>query len=130
MSPAILIVDGQVAVRQIIQQSLHKTGYKTASTDNANKALELLDSYEFDGIIIDDELVGISGGKLCRQIKEQTTTRHSPVIVTSKSLRITNPEYVKATGADLALLKPIAAEKIVKALKSLLNPSRANFNKV
>lgn len=126
MSSAILIVDGQVAVRQIIQQSLYKTGYKTAATDNSNKALELLDSYEFDGIIIDDELAGVSGGKLCRQIKEQANTCHIPVILTSKSLRITNPEYVKATGADLALLKPIAAEKIIEALKALLNPSRAN----
>lgn len=130
MSPAILVVDGQVAVRQIIQQSLRKTGYKTATVDNSKSALELLEKYPFDGIILNDELTGMSGGKLCRQIKEQASTRHIPVVLTGQSLRITNPEYVKATGADIALLKPIAAEKVVEALKSLLDQSLFKSNSV
>lgn len=120
MSPAILIVDGQIAVRQIIQQSLKKSGYKTATTDNPNKVWELLDIYNFDGIILDDDLANTSGGQLCRQIKAHSTTHHIPVILTGQSLRITNSEYIEATGADAALLKPVTVDKIISAIKLLV----------
>ena len=120
MSPAILIIDRQVAVRQIMQQALRKIGYKTVVVDNPHQALVLLSKYEFHAVILDDDLEGMRGGQLCRQIKRQPATKHIPVVIASESLRIVNPDYVKATGADIALLKPVSADKVCEAIESLL----------
>lgn len=126
MKPAILIVDRQVAVRQIIQQSLHKTGYRTAIVESAVDALNLLNKHDFQGIIIDDDLDGMGGGQLCRTIKTQAATQHIPVVLASESLRVTNPDYVKATGADAAFLKPVSTDKIVETMELLLIQSILN----
>ena len=120
MSYTILIIDGQVAVRQIVQHALHKAGYKTTIVDNATQAMIAIEQQKPDAIIMDDQLEDMSGGKLCRQIKNESKTQHIPIVMHSQGLRMINPEYVKATGADVALTKPVAVEVVLKAVRSVL----------
>jgi len=120
MSQTILIVDGQIAVRQLIQQALQNIGYDTNVADNAEQAVNMIAQHKPHAIIVDDELPNMSGGQLCRQIKGESTTNDIPVIIYSQGLRVTNPDYVKATGADVALRKPVSIEVILKAVQSTL----------
>ncbi len=120
MSQTILIVDGQIAVRQLIQQALQNIGYDTDVADNAEQAVNYIAQHKPHAIIVDDELADMSGGKLCRQIKAEIATNDIPVIMYSQGLRVTNPEYVKATGADVALRKPVSIEVMIKAVQSAI----------
>jgi len=120
MNQTILIIDEQIAVRQLVQQALQKVGYQTTVVDNAQQAFESISQYKPNAIIIDDQLGDISGGQLCRQIKKESTTRDIPVILHSQGLRVTNPEYVKATGADISLSKPVSIDVVLKAVESVL----------
>lgn len=120
MSQTILIVDGQIAVRQLIQQALQNIGYQTDVADTAQEAVDYIAQHKPHAIILDDELADMSGGQLCRQIKGEVTTNTIPVIMYSEGLRVTNPDYVKATGADVALRKPASIEVILKAVQSAI----------
>ena len=120
MSQTILIVDGQIAVRQLIQQALQNIGYHTNVVDNAEQAVDFIAHHKPHAIIVDDELADMSGGQLCRQIKAESATHDIPVIMYGQGLRVTNPDYVKATGADLAIRKPASIEVILKAVQSTL----------
>lgn len=119
MSQTILIIDGQIAVRQLIQEALQKIGYHTTVVDNAQQAIESIAQYKPNAIIVDDELDDMSGGQLCRQIKRESATHDIPVIMHSQGFRVINPEYVKATGADVSLCKPVSIDAVLKAVESV-----------
>ena len=121
MSRTILIVDGQIAVRQLMQQALQKIGYQTTVVDNAEQAFDSIAQSKPNVIIVDDELGDMSGGQLCRQIKKDSTTKDIAVIMHSQGLRVSNPDYVKATGADVSLQKPVSIEIVLKAVDSVLH---------
>lgn len=123
MSQTILVVDGHVAVREIIQQALEKNGYKTIAVDDAKQALSLENLDDIHAMILNDDLEHVSGGNLCRQIKNRVETSRIPAILYGHSLRITHPDYIKATGADVTMLKPIPIDDLLDAVEAVLLPS-------
>ena len=120
MIQTILIVDEQIAVRQLLQQALQKIGYHTSVVDNAQQALDFISQNKPNVMIVDDELDNMSGGQLCRQIKHNSATQDIPIVMHSRGLRVTNPEYLRATGADATLLKPVSIDSVLSAVESVL----------
>lgn len=128
MSHTILIVDSEVGLRHIIEQALNKAGFATQVADDGPDAIDLLAGHEPCAIIVDDDLEGMSGGQLCRQIKSTPGTQHIPVILHTNSLRVFHDTYLKTIGADAALQKPAPVTKILETVESLtgIYPHRTN----
>lgn len=122
MSKTILIIDKEVGLRHIIEVALRKAGYKTQVADSGQNIIPHLETSHVDAVILDDELEGISGGQLCRRIKQE---HHMPVIIYSNSLRLQNPEYLGAIGADEILSKTASVDELVQTVNALVTRSYA-----
>lgn len=122
MSKTILIIDKEVGLRHFIEVALRKAGFQTQVADSGRNIITHLETSHVDAVILDDELEGISGGQLCRRIKQE---HHTPVIIYSNSLRLQNPEYLSAIGADAILSKTASVDELVQTVNALVTCSYA-----
>src|SRR5262249_16606291 len=107
MSNSILVVDDDPVSIHLLEIILQRGGYRVLSALTGRSGLELVASKRPDVVIIDDMLPGMTGGEMCRQIKDSPEYHNTPVILISAGMRVQDHAYVKKVGADYALAKPI-----------------------
>ena len=61
MNPHLLIVDDDERIRSLLQQFLVQSDYLVSTAENAEQAITLLSSIEFDLIILDVMMPGQDG---------------------------------------------------------------------
>ena len=72
--------------------------------------------------MVDDMMPGMSGGEMCRHIKDDPAVRHIPVILFSAGTRVQDEDYMHASGADATLLKPTLMHNVLDTINTCLNP--------
>ena len=71
MPCSILVVDDEKAQRDILQTILSREGYRAVSVASGQDALEKLRNDEFDLILTDLKMQGMSGMELLEKVLEQ-----------------------------------------------------------
>ena len=85
------------------------------------EAGKLLMSEKPDVIILDIDLPGVNGHLLCTKIKEDKDLKN-PVIISISGLDDTfEEEKILSEGADAFFTKPVDFDKLISAMKDLLN---------
>jgi len=74
----ILIVDDVIENIQILEAIIKREGYEVFTTDDGYKALNLVKEQEFDLILLDIMMPGISGLEVCRYLKIDPQTTNIP----------------------------------------------------
>jgi two-component system response regulator (stage 0 sporulation protein F) len=67
----VLIVDDQNGIRVMLSELLHSEGYSIYQASNGRIALELVQQYQPDLVLLDMKIPGMSGLEILRQIKQQ-----------------------------------------------------------
>ena len=120
MTTKILIVEDELAIREIVAMTMTHEGFETIEADNVTGALELLRAILPDLIILDWMMPGLSGLELTKRIKKSSRTKHIPIILlTAKSQE---PDKITAlnSGADDYITKPFSAAELVARVKAVL----------
>jgi len=63
----ILVVDDEVAVRELLRKVLEKTGHEVTAVPTGDQSLELLSKQPFDLVLLDVRLAQESGIALLRK---------------------------------------------------------------
>jgi len=79
VSYKILIVDDEAEVRSLLDELLNKEGYLSKACANGEEALELLKKENFDAVLLDIKLTGISGLEVLKNIRD--SYKKLPVIM-------------------------------------------------
>jgi two-component system alkaline phosphatase synthesis response regulator PhoP len=112
----ILIVEDQIAVRELIAINLSRMGYNCSVAHNGRMAADLIEKNTYDLILLDIMLPEIDGYELIKYIEPTAT----PVIfITAKgSLK----DRVKGLhmGADDYIVKPFETEELIARVESVL----------
>jgi signal transduction histidine kinase/ligand-binding sensor domain-containing protein/DNA-binding response OmpR family regulator len=123
----VLLIEDDEAIRQYLSQLFAST-YIVLQAPSGEAGLEMAQQYLPDLIISDIHMKALSGIELCKQIKEQETTSHIPVILltgsTSDALKLQGIEE----GADDYISKPFDSQLLTARVSSLLR-SRSNLQK-
>jgi two-component system cell cycle sensor histidine kinase/response regulator CckA len=123
MSSNILIVDDSVEsvdlLQTILELSLDAVNIRTAL--DGESALDILNTFRPDLILLDAVLPGISGFDVCKHLKSERELAHIPVLMISGILverehRITCFDE----GADGYLCKPFERDELVAQVRTLL----------
>jgi two-component system, NtrC family, response regulator AtoC len=113
----ILIVDDELAIRQVLAANLRKKGYAVEDVGSGEEALERLSAGDIDIVICDINMPGLSGIDVMRKAQEagiDTTfllmTAFASVDTAIKAMRL---------GAFDYLVKPVSTEEVLHQLKQI-----------
>lgn len=111
----VLIAEDSVLLNKLIVESLKKAGYvNLIHTENGQEAYDLIQKFKEQGsldkhvkcIITDIEMPLMDGHRLTKLVKEDSETRHIPVIIFSSLVNEEMRRKGEALGADAQLSKP------------------------
>jgi len=123
-SGRILIVDDDPGITRLLGMILTRDGYLVQVAADAEAALAGVAAYTPDLILLDVRFPGGDGYTLCQQLKRDTATRLTPVIlVTGLSDRESRIKGRQA-GADDFLTKPVDADELLARVASLVRLKR------
>jgi CheY-like chemotaxis protein len=119
--PTILIVDDEEGFLQIMEMILQRAGYRVLLARDGNEGLKMAQTHKPDAIILDDMMPGMSGGDVCKKIKENCETQPIPVIMCSAGAKILSQTYVERIGANAILIKPCLPEEVKTVIHECLS---------
>lgn len=114
----ILIVEDDASLREIIQRSLEKERYVVESAADFLSALDKIEVYDYDCILLDIMLPGGSGLEVLQRIKELRKKENIIIISAKDSLedKVAGLEL----GADDYLAKPFHLAELTARIRSVL----------
>lgn len=113
----ILIVDDDENIAELISLYLVKECFSTEIALSGNEALELVEEYNPNLILLDIMLPDIDGYEVCTQIRKN---RQTPIIMLSAKGEIFDKVLGLKIGADDYMVKPFDSNELVARVKAIL----------
>mgnify|MGYP001197203477 FL=1 len=117
---AVMIVDDDADVLEYLAFLLKRHGLAVLKAQDAESALHLVQSLKPDLFLLDVWMPGVNGFELCRQLRANPHTAHTPVIVFSALSTARAQREALAAGADLFLSKSELPTTLIQAIQTLL----------
>jgi signal transduction histidine kinase/ActR/RegA family two-component response regulator len=121
----ILLVEDEAMLRDSVQSLLESEGYSVVTAADGVEAVDLYRrrGAEINVVVFDQELPRLSGWDALRQIRD--VNPNVSAIVASGHLDRTKESEVRAWGARAVVRKPYTAERILTAIREVLEADRA-----
>lgn len=120
-APHILVVDDDDRIRVLLKRYLSENGLRVSTAKDAAQARDLLSSVEFDLLILDVMMPGMSGFDLTEKIRAASNV---PILLlTARGLPEDRIEGLER-GADDYLSKPFEPRELLLRIGALLRRSR------
>lgn len=116
--PKILIVDDDRALTGLVRDCLEQGSHHIDSVHDGKDAREYLRMIDYDLIILDWSLPGMSGVDLCRFYR--STGGQSPILILTANDQISHKEMGFDAGADDYLTKPFNMRELALRVTALL----------
>ncbi|HTR82478.1 MAG TPA: response regulator [Bacteroidota bacterium] len=116
----VLIVDDDRLMRGILRRNVVLAGYEALLASTGAEALQKIREEIPDLIVVDLVMPDMNGFETCRQIRDNQSTKKTPVIVVSGLQGETDNEKAIASGADVFMTKPVNNEEFIKVVKRFL----------
>jgi DNA-binding response OmpR family regulator len=117
---SILVVDDDLAIRELLHEHLSRVGYDVMTAAEGNGMRQRLAQSRVDLIVLDVMMPGDDGFTLCREIREHSQV---PIIMLTASSDETDRVVGLEIGADDYLAKPFSARELQARVKALLRRS-------
>jgi len=124
--PNILVVDDEQVICDLLSQELKEQGYQVTAALDGNSALTLLREENFDVVLLDIRLPGISGIDVLREIW-LNYPHVATIMVTAVNDISTSVEAMKLGAADY-VVKPFDLDKLNSTIKDALVKQRATLD--
>lgn len=123
----IIVADDHAANRMVVQRLLQKAGHRVACVEGGEEVLEALEMSDYDAIIVDLHMPGLSGLDMLKQLRvmEAGGGRRTPVLVLSADV---TPESIRAceqAGARAFLPKPVSSARLLDTLAEIASNVRS-----
>ena len=125
----VLVVEDEEDILEVLQYNLQQEGYEVACCMDGLQGLEQAKKLKPDLVLLDIMLPGMDGVEICRNLKEDDSTRRIPIImVTAKGEEI-DVVLGLGVGADDYIPKPFKVRELVARVKALLRRSNLEQDK-
>lgn len=120
-SMRVLVADDHETNRMVLSRILDKAGHKLLCVDGAEAVLDCLISMEFDVVIIDLHMPGMSGLDMLKQLRvmQSSSLPYTPVLVLSADATSDSIRCCEEAGARAFLSKPVLATKLLDVLAEI-----------
>lgn len=113
----LLYVEDEIDILETTAKRLERDGHSVDACDNGLDAVDYIAVTEYDVIILDIMLPGLSGLDILRRMREQKIT--TPVLLLTARDSIGDRVEGLDAGADDYLVKPFAYEELIARVRAL-----------
>jgi type II secretory ATPase GspE/PulE/Tfp pilus assembly ATPase PilB-like protein/ActR/RegA family two-component response regulator len=124
LSRKVLLADDEDQLRRVMKDLLEREGYTVAEARDGVQALDQVDKFGPDVVVLDLNLPGLDGYGVLSYLRSRQATANIPVIVLTAKGDEDNEVRVFELGADDFLTKPFRARALAARLDVLLNRRR------
>ncbi|NQZ13350.1 MAG: response regulator transcription factor [Alphaproteobacteria bacterium] len=116
--PNVLVIDDDERIRDLVARYLNEHGYLALKAESAEEALEVMESFIFDILVVDVMMPGKSGVELTELLREKQNT--VPVLLLTAMGEVEDRITGLSAGADDYLPKPFDPRELVLRLDAIL----------
>jgi DNA-binding response OmpR family regulator len=114
----LLLVEDEKKVSELVARALRAESYAVDVAEDGMRGWELVQSYEYDLIILDLMLPQLPGEEVLRRIRR--TNQRVPILVLTARSATEDKVHNFEAGADDYLTKPFAFAELIMRVKALL----------
>jgi two-component system phosphate regulon response regulator OmpR len=116
-APHVLIVDDDLKIRDLLARYLYSQGFRVTTAGDAEMAQASLRGLDFDIVLLDVMMPGISGIELAREIK-----RHRDIPICMLTARAEPEQRIEGleAGVDDYVPKPFEPRELLLRLRNIL----------
>jgi two-component system phosphate regulon response regulator PhoB len=121
--PAVLVVDDEAAIRDMMRFALEQAGMHVQSAANAHEALLSISEKRPDIILMDWMMPGVSGIELTRRLRKDSYSKDIPIIMLTA--RVSEDDKVAGleAGTDDYVIKPFSPRELIARIRAVLRRS-------
>jgi DNA-binding response OmpR family regulator len=113
----VLVVDDEPTVREVVVGYLRRDGHQVMEAEDGPTALRLLESEQFDLVVLDMMLPGVNGLDILRRIR---STGDMPVIMLTARAEESDRVAGLELGADDYVVKPFSPRELAARVNGVL----------
>ena len=121
MNAHILVVEDNPDNSKLVSWILEDEGYDVTCVESGERCLTLLEKGDYDLILMDISLPGISGKEVTRRIRQIPHLQRLPVVALTAHAIETEQQSILSSGVDDLLTKPINDDQLVKTIRKFLH---------
>ena len=121
MTGLVLIIEDEPDIAEVLCYSLERAGFKTRAVLTGEEGLKAsLDRTDPPSLILLDLLLpGMNGLELCRRLRKEKATHHTPIVIITA--KVIPNDLSESVGANYYIVKPFSVRAVVGQVRSLLN---------
>ena len=123
MNKTILIVDDEVHIRILMEQTLEELedqGVELLTATNGAEALDLIQTRRPDLVFLDVMMPKMNGFEVCQAVKQDTASQNAYIIMlTAKGQELDQKQGLEA-GANLYMPKPFDPDDVLEKAAAVL----------
>ena len=124
----ILVVEDEQDIRDLLVFNLQKNGFNVRAVDNGEKALSLIRTDNFDLILLDLMIPGISGFDLTRILKNDDETSEVPIIMLTAKGEESDIVKGLEIGAQDYITKPFSLKVLMARISKVIQNKNKSIN--
>lgn len=118
--PHILVVEDEESIRRLIRAALDPNAYSVAESGTGEGALQLLDEQQFDLLILDLRLGGMSGWDVLDAMRARGLRNHVRIIILTAQSAERDILRGWREGVDQYFMKPFEPTQFVQTMEAVL----------
>jgi len=125
MSKKILVVDDEPAIARLVKMSLAVEGYDVRTATSGFEAMEEVESWRPDLVVLDIMMPGMNGYEVCGEIKSKPHTKGIKVVFLTARGNPGDAQQGFSVGGDDYIIKPFDPEELLEKVKAIIGPGGA-----
>jgi two-component system response regulator RegX3 len=117
MSARLLLVEDENTIADAVEYALRGEGFDAETVGSGEEALERLGAAEYDVVVLDLMLPGISGLEVCRRVRESSAV---PIVMLTARTAEVDVVLGLEAGADDYVQKPFSMPELLSRVRAIL----------
>lgn len=127
MPARVLIVDDEANIVISLEFLMEQAGYTVAVARNGDEALEQIEQFRPDLVLLDVMLPGIDGFDILQRVRQQPEHRNMAIIMLTAKGREVEVTKGLALGADAYITKPFSTRDLLAEVRRHLESNHEAF---
>ncbi|MEM7455367.1 MAG: response regulator [Planctomycetota bacterium] len=120
----VIVVEDNPALLRVVQVVLNNAGYSVTTAENGEQAWNLIQKNDFDLVITDEQMPGMSGTELCRILRSDSKYESLPVfLLTARGLELDLERLKRELNINEAFAKPFSPTALIEVVNTCLSPT-------